>query len=83
VKDNNIRMLSRADLRREMEAHMGGPPDDPTRCVTNFKVQSHLIAIATCAVFPTFLVSTRHLVRGPGVARILRKFKKQVQLRRY
>ena len=24
----------RAALRREMEAHLGGPPNDPTRCIT-------------------------------------------------
>ena len=29
---------SRADIRREMEAHMGGPPDDPNRCITDCKV---------------------------------------------
>lgn len=26
-------MSSRAALRREIEVHMGGPHDDPTRCV--------------------------------------------------
>ena len=25
-------------MRREMEAHLGGPPNDPTRCVMDYKV---------------------------------------------
>ena len=29
---------SRADIRREMESHMGGPPDDPNRCIADCKV---------------------------------------------
>ena len=29
---------SRAALRREMEAHLGGPPNDPIRCVTDCKI---------------------------------------------
>jgi len=29
---------SREAMRREMEAHLGGPPNDPTRCVTDCKV---------------------------------------------
>ena len=29
---------SREAMRREMEAHLGGPPNDPTRCVTDRKI---------------------------------------------
>ena len=78
---------SRAALRREMEAHLGGPPNDPNRCITDCKVWPKGVEPPYCycqsVVFRTYLVITRLLARGIGLVRISRKSKKQVQYHRY
>ena len=46
-------------------------------------LHTNSIAIARCVVFRTYLVITRLLARGIGVARISRKSKKEVQHHMY
>ena len=79
--------FSRAVFRREMEVNLGPSPNDPNRCITDcnvwLKSVEPPIAIAKCVVFRTYLVITRLLARGIGVARISRKSKKEVQHHRY
>ena len=79
--------FSRAAFHRKMETNFGPSPNDPNRCITDCKVWPKgvepPIAIAKCIVFRTYLVITRLLARGIGVARISRKSKKEVQHHRY
>ena len=74
---------SRAAMRRKMEEHLGGPPNDPTRCVTDCKVWLKGIEppYCYCQIRCVLNISREYetlrlLARGIGLVRTLRKSKR-------
>ena len=79
---------SRAAVCREMEAHLGGPPNDPTRCVIDCKVWPKDVEPPYCYCQMRCVpnISREYETfgaRGIGLVRILRKSKRQMQYHRY
>ena len=75
-------------MHREMEAHLRGPPNDPTRCVTDCKVYPKGVEppYCYCQMYCVHNISREYETfgaRGIGLVRILRKSKRQVQYHRY